>query len=156
MASIGRVLAWIEHATWPSVIAALTALTPSEVTLIATLDEAQFAMAETGHRLFGRAGHPHLTAALTPAQQLLDRAAEQWGRPCRTEVLTGRPERAVVEALARADLLVLARDGDRSALGPHSLRRHTRFVVDHAPCQVLLVWPEPAPGVGHDPATTLS
>jgi len=39
------------------------------------------------------------------------------------------------------DLLVLARDGDRSRAGPASLGPGARFVVDHAPCQVLLVWP---------------
>ena len=37
--------------------------------------------------------------------------------------------------------------GDRSRLGPHSLGPASRFVVDHAPCPLLLVWPEPAPGL---------
>ena len=44
-----------------------------------------------------------------------------------------------------ADLLVLARDGDRSRVGPHSLGPAARFVVDHAPCRVLLVWPDRPP-----------
>jgi nucleotide-binding universal stress UspA family protein len=56
-----------------------------------------------------------------------------------------------VEAAQDADLLVAARDGDRSRLGPASLGSVTRFVVDHAPCPVLLVWPEPAPPVGSMP-----
>jgi hypothetical protein len=43
--------------------------------------------------------------------------------------------------------LVVARDGDRSRLGPHSLGHATRFIVDHAPCPVLLVWPDEAPGI---------
>lgn len=56
--------------------------------------------------------------------------------------------------------LVAARDGDRSRLGPRSLGPATPFVVDHAPCQVLLVWPDqvprldsmpPPPGRGHPP-----
>jgi arsenical pump membrane protein len=51
-----------------------------------------------------------------------------------------------VAAAAGADLLVLARDGDRSRLGPKSLGRADRFVVDHAPCPVLLVWPDGTPG----------
>jgi hypothetical protein len=42
---------------------------------------------------------------------------------------------------------VLARDGERSRLGPKSLGPASRFVVDHAPCPVLLVWPEHPPGV---------
>jgi nucleotide-binding universal stress UspA family protein len=47
-----------------------------------------------------------------------------------------------VVALAEgADVLVLARDGDRSHVGPHSLGPAARYVVDHAPCRVLLVWP---------------
>jgi hypothetical protein len=57
----------------------------------------------------------------------------------------------VVAAAEGADLLVLARDGDRSRLGPRSLGPATRFVVDHSPCPVLLVWPERAPGVGTIP-----
>jgi nucleotide-binding universal stress UspA family protein len=55
-----------------------------------------------------------------------------------------------VAAADGADLLVLARDGDRSRLGPHSLGPQARFVVDHAPCQVLLVWPDTPP-----PASTV-
>jgi hypothetical protein len=34
---------------------------------------------------------------------------------------------------------VLARDGE-ARVGPHSLGPRTRFVVDHAACQVLVVW----------------
>ncbi|MFD5466969.1 hypothetical protein ACFWIQ_29700 [Kitasatospora sp. NPDC127059] len=34
--------------------------------------------------------------------------------------------------------------GDPAHPGPHSLGPATRFVVDHAPCAVLLVWPERA------------
>jgi nucleotide-binding universal stress UspA family protein len=59
----------------------------------------------------------------------------------------GRVEREVVAAAEDVDLLVLARDGDRSRLGPRSLGHAARFVVDHAPCPVLLVWPERAPDV---------
>jgi len=44
-----------------------------------------------------------------------------------------------------------ARAGDRSRLGPKSLGRATRFVVDHAACPVLLVWPDAAPEVGTMP-----
>ena len=62
--------------------------------------------------------------------------------------LRGRVEREVVGAVADGvDLLVVARDGDRSRLGPHSLGHATRFVVDHAPCRVLLVWPDEPPGI---------
>ncbi|HEY5986080.1 MAG TPA: universal stress protein [Streptosporangiaceae bacterium] len=50
-----------------------------------------------------------------------------------------------------ADLLILARDGDRSRLGPKSFGPAGRFVMDHAPCPVLLVWPKPPPGISHLP-----
>jgi len=43
------------------------------------------------------------------------------------------------------DILVLARDGDRERLGPRSLGPDARFVVDHAPCRVLLIWPDITP-----------
>jgi hypothetical protein len=46
---------------------------------------------------------------------------------------------------------VVARDGDRSRLGPASLGPATRFVVDHAPCPVLLVWPDETPAVDSIP-----
>ncbi|MYS14557.1 universal stress protein, partial [Streptomyces sp. SID4982] len=67
------------------------------------------------------------------------------------EERSGRPEHEVVAAAEGAGLLVLARDGDRSRLGPHSLGPAARFTVDHAPCPVLLVWPERAPGLGTIP-----
>ena len=44
----------------------------------------------------------------------------------------------MIAALEGADLLVLARDGERRP-GPKSLLPRTRFVVDHATCKVLLV-----------------
>lgn len=67
--------------------------------------------------------------------------------------LHGRTETAVLDACAGADLLVCARDGVRTERGPHSLSKVTRYVVDHAPCAVLLVWPEEVPaGVDLPPA----
>jgi nucleotide-binding universal stress UspA family protein len=88
------------------------------------------------------------------AAELLDAAADRLGRPADKLPRQGRPERLVVEAAEGADLLVLARDGDRSRLGPHSLGPATRFVVDHAPCAVLLAWPDRAsipPPPAHPP-----
>ena len=83
------------------------------------------------------------------ALDFLDAAAKRLGRP-EAELVhrRGRTEREVVALLAHeVDLLVVARDGDRSRLGPHSLGHATRFVVDHAPCSVLLVWPDEPPGL---------
>jgi nucleotide-binding universal stress UspA family protein len=63
----------------------------------------------------------------------------------------GRPEREIIAECAGASLLVLARDGDHSRLGPASLAPPTRFVVDHAPCRVLLVWPDEPPDLATVP-----
>jgi nucleotide-binding universal stress UspA family protein len=102
--------------------------------------------------LLGR-GHPErdpgprlAELAAASAGELLAAAAHRLGRPCTRTERRGRIEREVVAAAAGADLLVLARDGDRSRLGPKSLGRADRFVVDHAPCPVLLVWPDGTPG----------
>jgi nucleotide-binding universal stress UspA family protein len=81
--------------------------------------------------------------------EILKAAATRLGRE-NAELLhlRGRVEREVVGAVAKGvDLLVVARDGDRSRLGPHSLGHATRFIVDHAPCPVLLVWPDEPPGI---------
>jgi nucleotide-binding universal stress UspA family protein len=85
----------------------------------------------------------HLAA--TSAAELLDAVADRLGRPVTRGMRTGRPEREVVGAAGDAGMLILARDGDRSRLGPTSLGRATRFIVDHARCPVLLVRPESAP-----------
>jgi nucleotide-binding universal stress UspA family protein len=85
------------------------------------------------------------------AAEVLSAAAQRLGRPCERLEIQGQAERAIVTAAATADLLIVARDGDRSRLGPKSLGRVTRFVVDHAACPVLLVWPEVAPDVGTIP-----
>ncbi len=77
------------------------------------------------------------------AEQVLAAAAGRLGRPARQLRLRGRPEHQVVQAAREADLLVLAREG--AAAGPKSLGKAARFVVDHAACPVLLIWPGPVP-----------
>ena len=57
--------------------------------------------------------------------------------------MSGLAENAVMEAAADADLLVVARDSRHP--GPHSIGHAARFVVDHAPCDVVLVWPGGGP-----------
>jgi len=164
-----KVLIWLVEGTWEGCVAAARALLPAdaEVTLVYVAD-AEVPEAADGAMagLLGR-GRPgrdpgRRIAALsqTAAAQLLEAAAGRLGRPARRVLRAGRVEREVVKQAAGADLLVAARDGDRSRLGPRSLGPATRFVVDHAPCQVLLVWPDqvpkldsmpPPPGRGHPP-----
>jgi nucleotide-binding universal stress UspA family protein len=153
-----RVVLWIAEGTWPACVDATRALAPdgSEIVLLLVTD-----VAGAAHGAFagllgrGRPEHDPGTSveqlAAGSAEQLLGFAAGRLGRPCTRSTRVGRMEREVVAAAEGADLLVLARDGDRSRLGPRSLGHATRFVVDHAPCQVLLVWPEQAPDIGTIP-----
>ena len=87
------------------------------------------------------------------AQSLLDQAKDRLGRECETQLLVGKTEEVVTESLEDAGLLILARDGDRSRLGPKSIGRHTRFFLDHAPCTVALVWPGETPPLESIPET---
>lgn len=154
-ASVGavRVLVWVDDGTWPACVDAARGL-GGEVTLLHVLDVDTVAALSGPVGLLGRSGGAgEAEFLLAEAEQtLLDAAAARLGRQARRAVRRGRVEREVVAACADADLLVLARDGDRSRLGPRSLGRHTRFVVDHAPCQILLVWPDVTPGLGTLPA----
>lgn len=93
-----------------------------------------------------------LAAVLVPAQLCNAEAALRLGWPCTRPGRTGRTEHEVVSAAEGAELLVPARDGARTRFGPHRLGPATRFVVDPAPCSVLLVWPDPEPGTDSLPA----
>jgi nucleotide-binding universal stress UspA family protein len=58
----------------------------------------------------------------------------------------GRPEREIVNAAAewRADLVIMearAEYGGKPSIGPKSVGHVARFVLDHAPCPVLLMRP---------------
>lgn len=149
------VVAWIVEGTWPACIEAVRLHAPPEagVVLVHVPDVAAPAAAHGAFAgLLGR-GHIERDPGIVLEQQaaaagerLLAEAAVRLNRPCTPVQRTGRVEREIVAAAEGADLLVLARDGDRTRLGPHSLGPHSRFIVDHAPCPVLLVWPEPAPG----------
>ncbi len=155
-----QILVWITDQTWRAAVDAVAELAPepSSVTLLHVTSSEPPDVAHAAYLgLLGRgpAGRdPRARIArisASSAAELLDAAAERLGRPCERIARTGRVERAVVAAAEGADLLIMARDGDRSRLGPKSLGKETRFAVDHAPCPVLLVWPEPAPTVGTIP-----
>jgi nucleotide-binding universal stress UspA family protein len=148
-----RALVWISEGTWEACVEQATALVPAtaEVTLlhVAPSDVEELA---TGGRegLLGRR-RPRPVPALRAiaeeeAEGLLAAAKARLGRPAETVARRGRVEREVVAACANADLLVLARDGE-TRLGPKSLGPRARFVVDHAPCTVLLAWAQSPPGV---------
>ena len=147
-----NVLVWVASGTWPAAIeAARRRPADDAITLVAVADPESLPVGVLGG-LMGR-GRPRpdadaATLTAGEARSLLDQAAAALGRPCSTRLLTGPTERVVTAAAADADWLILARDGDRSRLGPRSLGRHARFVIDHAPCTVDLIWPEAIPGLG--------
>ncbi len=148
------VLVWVGMRTWQACVDAARRLPPdgTRITLIhvADLEDAAHgaALGLMGRRPSGQDPGSRITAfALASSAELLDAAALRLGRPCHRIGRHGRPEREVVTAAADADLLIVARDGDQSRLGPKSLGKEVRFVVDHAPCPVLLVWAGTAPGV---------
>jgi nucleotide-binding universal stress UspA family protein len=154
------VITWIVEGTWPACVDAVRALAPADADIVllhVSGGEAPAAAHGAYAGLLGR-GRPErdpgrlveeLGAA--SARDLLEAAARRLGRPCTQVERRGRVEREVVAAAEHASLLVLARDGDRARLGPKSLGPASRFVLDHAPCPVLLVWPEDAPGTATMP-----
>ena len=153
-----RLAVWVTEGTWPATIDAARDLIgddQAEVMLIHVL-EAGRPPREGFGLLMGRgrvrhAEHEMNQLSQDAAQQMLDRAQERLARPATGRLEEGLPERIVTAVADEVDYLVIGRDGDRSRLGPHSLGKHTRFVVDHAPCRVLLIWPGDVPSSGSLP-----
>jgi nucleotide-binding universal stress UspA family protein len=155
-----RIVAWLAEDSWAATVdAAAHAAGPSDELVLLHVVDASVARATHAAfgGLLGRGGQQpdpgdtveHLAA--DASARLLADAARRLGRFAARITRTGRAEREVIAALDRADLLICARDGDRSRLGPHTLSRHTHFVVDHAPCAVLLIWPHTAPPLNSIP-----
>jgi nucleotide-binding universal stress UspA family protein len=157
-----NVVVWVVEGTWHSCIDAAEEMAPADadIALLYVVDEEVSRVVHGAFAgLIGRGGHrdrrdPGVQADAITAEagrELLAAAAERLARRCTSQLRHGRIEREVVEASAGADLLVVARDGDRRRLGPKSLGRASRFVVDHAPCRVLLVWPGASPDIATIP-----
>ncbi|MFN8031668.1 MAG: universal stress protein [Mycobacterium sp.] len=153
-----KLAVWVTEGTWPAAVDAARDLIggdDAEVTLIHVLEGGRPPREGFGS-LMGRGRVRRSEEQLhqlseEAAQQMLDQAAERLGRPATVRLETGFPERIVTALADDVDYLVIGRDGDRSRLGPNSLGKHTRFVVDHAPCRVVLIWPGQAPGIGSIP-----
>jgi nucleotide-binding universal stress UspA family protein len=150
---------WVTEGTWRASVDAALRLAPAgavftllHVTPAEVPDAARGAYLGLFGRGHGRDPGTRLEElAAVSAADLLEAAARRLGSRCERLEIKGHTERAVVRATAEADLLVMARDGDRSRLGPKSLGRTARFVVDHAACPVLLVWPQAAPDIATIP-----
>jgi nucleotide-binding universal stress UspA family protein len=149
-----RALIWIIEDTWEATVADAARLLPSgaEITLLYVTSTEPETLAHAARRgLLGR----HSTPPAPPqalqeiseqaAKDLLTQARVRLGLAATLEARRGRVEREVVAAAEHMDILILARDGDRERLGPRSLGPATRFVIDHAPCRVLLIWPDTTP-----------
>jgi nucleotide-binding universal stress UspA family protein len=152
-----KIIVWLTESTWPACVDAATDYPEAQVVLLHVIDPDSVEAAEAARAgLLGRgiaATAPRAQRTLTEAQAaVLDAAEARLTRPAQRLARTGRVEREVVTACADADLLVLGRDGDHARLGPRSLGRATRFVLDHAPCRVLLVWPDEPPSLATLPA----
>jgi nucleotide-binding universal stress UspA family protein len=144
------VLVWITENGWEACVRAARTFAPAEaeLTLLHVTDTAALEAAHGAFTaLLGRSradpGAQLEALAESSARQVLQAAEAALGRPAQPLRLRGRPERQVVLAARDATLLIVARDG--GGAGPKSLGRAARFVVDHAPCPVLLVWPGPPP-----------
>lgn len=154
------VVVWVVDGTWRAAVDAARSLAPAGAH-ITLLHVAPDDIPQAGHGAYagllgrGRPGRDPGTRmeqlAATSAAELLAAAEARLARPATRLERRGAVEREVIAACEGADLLILGRDGDRSRLGPRSLGKATRFVLDHAPCQVLLVWPEAAPGTSTIP-----
>jgi nucleotide-binding universal stress UspA family protein len=151
-----RALVWIIEDTWQTTVDEAAAFLPhdAEITLLHVANTEPETLAHAARRgLLGR--HQPPTATPEPlraiseqtASELLADAKTRLGRPATLKARRGRVEHEVVAAAEPMDILVLARDGDRQHFGPHSLGPIARFIVDHAPCRVLLIWPDATPGL---------
>ncbi len=143
-----RVLVWIMEDTWKATVAAAAAFlrADADITLLYVIArEAEFIARGARHGLLGRI-HSSSTEALQEVSEqsalaLLVEAQTLLGCQAARQLRSGRVEREVAAAEAD-DLLVLARDGDRTHRGLRSMGPSARFVLDHAPCDVLLLWPD--------------
>jgi nucleotide-binding universal stress UspA family protein len=157
-----RVLLWIAEGTWEACVDGARAVVGdgAQIALVHVAAPDVEAVAAGAHAgLLGRrARRPAPLAELSreEAQGLLELARDRLGREAELIVRRGRPEREIVAAAREADLLVVARDGAAPG-GPGSIGPRARFVLDHAPCPVLLVpgtegTPPPGPPPGSSPA----
>jgi len=89
--------------------------------------------------------HQMLEAEQASANEIIDEGL-RYLAGAETLRREGRPEREIVNAAAdwQADLIIIcprAEYRDQHKIGPKSVGHVARFVLDHAPCPVLLVRP---------------
>jgi hypothetical protein len=143
-----KALVWLREGTWEATIDAARGFVPAdaEVVLLHVADAGDELAAELPRAgLLGRRPPPPPRAiediSDQAATELLAAARERLGRDAAAEARRGRLEQVVLGAAEGVDVLICARDGELDRRGPHNLAPPTRFVLDHAPSAVLLVWP---------------
>ncbi len=140
-----KVLAWITEGGWEACVDAAAAFGAADVTLlhVTALDVPARAGAATRRswRAWTRSrARPRRRCSTTP---------RSGSGAARRLALTGVAETIVLAEAEQSHVVVVTRDGRH--VGPHSLGHAERFVVDHAPCTVVLAWPDGAPEPGHHP-----
>src|SRR5271166_74627 len=150
------VVIWVAENTWQACVDAARSLAPADagITLLTVVDTTT---AETAHGAFGgllgRGGADPAQRVLArseaAANELLDRAQSRLGCEAGRLPLKGKSKHEIAAAVTGATMLIVGRDGHGP--GPKSLGKDVRFVVDHAPCPVLLIWPGPPPPVPPPP-----
>ena len=150
------VVIWVAENTWQACVDAARTLAPAGagITLLTVVDTGT---AETAHGAFGGLlgrsgadpGERLLVRSEAAANELLDRAQARLGREAGRLPLKGTGKHEIAAAVSGATMLIVGRDGHGP--GPKSLGKDVRFVVDHAPCPVLLIWPGPPPPVPPPP-----
>jgi nucleotide-binding universal stress UspA family protein len=93
--------------------------------------------------------HPvaeQMNAAEAEAAEDILKAGLEYVKGAESLVRQGRPELEIVNTAAewKADVIVicsLSKYGEPPHIGPHSVGHVARFVLDHAPCPVLMVRP---------------
>jgi nucleotide-binding universal stress UspA family protein len=156
--SVKRVVVWVEPGTWEACVTAAADLVPGEpdaqILLLYVPDDSEDLLRDARAGLWGRRrpvqpiAAPENPELLADAEALLRDLARDV--TITTQLGSGPVERVVTAASENADYLVVGRQGDLTRRGPTSLGKHTRFVIDHAQCRVVIVWPQPAP-----PAATI-
>jgi nucleotide-binding universal stress UspA family protein len=143
-----RVLVWIAEGTWKAAVAAAKDFVPADadITLLHVVPiEPQAVVRDARHALLGRrhawSADELQSMAAQVASGVLADAQTLLGRRAALDARRGRVGHEVVAAAQNMDLLVLARDCTQE--GPPSLGPTARFVVDHSPCPLLLVWAGP-------------
>jgi nucleotide-binding universal stress UspA family protein len=144
-----RVVIWVVEDSWKATVAAAAEFLPegADITIVhVSASEPESVARGALHSLLGRprSSQPQSLDAISAEaqQELLAEAQAELGHDAGAQALTGRVATEVVAAAQNADLLLMARDGARAQAGPRSLGPTARFVVEHAPCAVLLIWPD--------------